>query len=112
MLLTIRDGMTIFASFNLPPMFAPLLPESLEATLSRLLVAQLIVPALMQPINTPLHLLGLDLYNRNERLAVGERMGKIWREWGPASVARMSRVVMPFGVGNVVNRKLRAALSR
>jgi hypothetical protein len=111
MLLSVRDGMTIFASFNLPSSIAPLLPESLDNTISRLSVAQLIVPALMQPANTPLHLLGLDLYNRNERLAVRERMGTIWRKWRPASVARMSRVVMPFGVGNVVNRRFRDTLN-
>lgn len=65
-LLALRDSVTIFASFNLPPKLGPVLPESVEDHFSRLSVAQFTTPALVQIFNTPLQLLGLDRYNRND----------------------------------------------
>jgi hypothetical protein len=71
-----------------------------------------VAPAGVQILSTPLHLLGLDLYNR-PRGAAGEGLG--WRErwrvvrrdWFGASLARMGRVVPAFGVGGVVNAGVR-----
>ena len=103
-LLALRDSITIFASFNLPPKLAPLLPESLEdhniSSMSRRLsMAQFTTPALAQIVNTPLHLLGLDLYNRNRRTPVWDRVRRVRRDWPATSLARMGRVVPAFGVG-------------
>jgi len=95
---TARDCLTIFASFNLPRLIAPMLPEWSNGTMSRLAVAQLMAPALMQPVCTPLHLLGLDLMNQNARTPLRQRMGKVWLDWPSASLARMCRVIPPLGL--------------
>lgn len=109
-LLALRDSMTIFASFNLPSKFAPTLPESIEYHCSRLSVAQFATPALIQVFNAPLHLLGLDLYNRNQPMAVRDRLRKVLRDWPATSLARMCRVLPAFGVGGVVNNNTRSSM--
>lgn len=109
-LLALRDSITIFASFNLPIKIAPMLPESVERHAGRLSVAQFAAPALAQIFNTPLHLLGLDLYNRNSRTPIRDRWRKVKRDWPAASLARMGRVLPAFGVGGVVNHKMRARM--
>lgn len=110
--------MTIFASFNLPSLIAPKLaelPPAVKQRLSRILAsesgrlntAQFMAPAAMQLLSTPIHLLGLDLFNRQGQLGVGERVARITRDWGVSALARMGRIVPAFGVGGVVNAKVR-----
>jgi len=103
--------MTVFAAFNLPPLIAPLLPlsQSVETQISRASAAQFLAPAAIQLLSTPLHLWGLDLYNRpgvNWR----ERVGRVSRDWLGSSFARMARVVPAFGVGGVVNGGVRRGM--
>jgi len=107
-LFALRDSMTIFASFNLPPLIAPLLPlsHSLETQISRASAAQFLAPAGIQLLSTPLHLWGLDLYNR-PGVSWSERGRRVSRDWIGSSVARMARVVPAFGVGGVVNGGVR-----
>jgi hypothetical protein len=113
-----RDSMTIFASFNAPSMIAPKLNElspEIKQRFSRILstesgrlnTAQFVAPAAMQIFSTPIHLLGLDIYNRQGRIGVNERVARILRDWGVSAFARMGRIVPAFGFGNVVNRKVR-----
>ena len=109
-LLALRDSLTIFASFNLPPRLAPLLPQSVEDHFSRLTVAQFITPALVQTVNTPLHLLGLDLYNRGNTMPVRDRLRKVRLDWPVTSLARMCRVLPAFGIGVVVNNNMRTSM--
>lgn len=109
-LLALRDSLTIFASFILPAKLAPMLPESVEDHFSWLSVAQFTTPALMQIVNAPLHLLALDLYNRNRVTPVRDRLRKVRFDWPATSLARMCRVIPAFGVGAVVNTKLRASM--
>lgn len=109
-LLALRDSLTIFASFNLPPKIAPLLPGSLEDHFSRLSVAQFTSPALMQILNTPLYLFALDLYNRNRTMPIRDRLRKVRHDWPATSLARMCRVIPAFGVGGVVNIRMRASM--
>lgn len=111
-LFALRDSMTIFASFNVPPVLAPLLPLSheVEKTCSRACVAQFLAPAAVQILSTPLHLLGLDLYNRNGRLGWAARWEKVRVDWAMSSLARMCRIVPAFGVGGVVNASVRKSL--
>jgi len=113
-----RDALTIFASFNLPTIIAPKLaelPPSVKNRFSRLLntesgrmnTTQFIVPAAAQLFSTPLHLLGLDLYNRQKKLAFSDRGLLVARSWASATLARMGRIIPAFGVGGVVNAQLR-----
>ncbi|ETN47234.1 uncharacterized protein HMPREF1541_01426 [Cyphellophora europaea CBS 101466] len=116
-----RDSMTIFASFNLPSVIAPKLAELprmvrqrfsriLSSESGRLNTAQFVAPAAMQVLSTPIHLLGLDLYNRQGQLGLGERFARVARDWGVSTLARMGRIVPAFGVGGVVNAKVRRGL--
>ena len=113
-LFALRDSLTIFASFNLPPLVAPLLPMSaeVEKQVSRASVAQFLAPAGIQLLSTPLHLWGLDLYNRPMGNGVGwrKRVRRVGRDWLGSSLARMGRVVPAFGVGGVVNKGVRGRM--
>lgn len=113
-LFAVRDCLTIFASFNLPPLIAPNLPlsESASKYVSRATAAQFLAPAAIQVISTPFHLLGLDLYNRNGGTTMRERLRKVRVDWMKSSLARMGRIVPAFGVGGVVNNGLRGRLMR
>jgi hypothetical protein len=112
-LFTVRDCLTIFASFNLPPLLAPHLERRMDEEAKKwvgaLSVAQFVTPAAVQIVSTPLHLLGLDLYNRPEARVGGVdgRAGRVLRDWAKSALARICRIVPAFGVGGVVNTKVR-----
>ena len=110
-LFALRDSLTIFASFNLPPLVAPLLPlsETVEKQMSRASAAQFLAPAGIQLLSTPLHLWGLDMYNR-PGMAWRSRVGRVGRDWLGSSFARMGRIVPAFGVGGVVNGGVRKSM--
>lgn len=112
-LFTVRDCLTIFASFNLPPLLSPHLEDRMSDEVKRYVsaasAAQFITPAAVQVFSTPLHLLGLDLYNR-QGVALNERVSRVVRDWGKSAFARMGRIVPAFGVGGVVNTKVRRGL--
>lgn len=109
-----RDCLTVAASFNIPPLLAPVLPLSrrAEAYMSRASAAQFLAPAAVQLLSTPLHLLGLDLYNRPGAGVAGVdgRAARVWRDWGKSVAARVCRIVPAFGVGGVVNAGVRRRL--
>jgi hypothetical protein len=120
-LFAFRDSLTIFASFNLPPLIAPHLshlPPALQSKFHRLLstdagrnnTAQFLAPALMQLFSTPLHLLGLDMFNRQDKLGFLERLVRVRRDWAVSALARMGRIVPAFGVGGVANAGMRRRL--
>jgi hypothetical protein len=112
-LFTIRDSMTIFASFNLPAIVSPKLNAAMSANVKQYVgaasAAQFLTPAAVQLVSTPLHLLGLDLYNR-QGVGSAERAARVLRDWVKSSFARMGRIIPAFGVGGVVNTKTRRAL--
>lgn len=112
-LFTVRDCLTIFASFNLPSVFAPKLEQKMSEEVKKYVgaasVAQFVTPAAVQLVSTPLHLLGLDLYNRPGvgMLSADGRATRVVRDWAKSAAARMCRIVPAFGVGGVVNMKVR-----
>ncbi len=116
LLFSLRDSLTIFASFNLPPLIAPHLSHlpllSTASPSARSNSAQFLAPALMQLLSTPLHLLGLDLFNRKGTRGVWDRMVRVRRDWAVSALARMGRIVPAFGVGGVVNAAVRTRLMR
>jgi len=118
-LFTVRDCLTIFASFNVPPLLGPYLTARLSSevqkTVSGQTVAQFVAPAAVQLLSTPLHLLGLDLYNRPsaDRAAAPswrQRWELVRKNWAVSAAARICRIVPAFGVGGVVNFKMRQNL--
>ncbi|KAF3039819.1 hypothetical protein E8E11_004028 [Didymella keratinophila] len=115
-LFTVRDCLTIFASFNLPPIFAPKIEaymgDELKKYVGAASVAQFVTPAAIQFVSTPLHLLGLDLYNRPGAAMGGKdgRVGQVVKNWAKSALARIGRIIPAFGVGGVVNTKVRRGL--
>lgn len=107
-----RDCLTIFASFNLPPLIAARidLPEMAQRYASKTSVAQFLAPASIQLVSTPLHLLGLDWYNRNGNTPLADRFRKVRVDWLKSSLARMGRIIPAFGIGGVVNTRVRYGL--
>ena len=100
--------MTILASFTLPPVVARSVLQPLGFSVSTAdTLAQLLTPVSMQILSTPLHLLGLDLYNRPSATSA-ERANFIAREYVKTTAARMSRILPAFGFGGVVNKAARA----
>jgi len=110
-LFTLRDCLTIFASFNVPPLLGPVISRNmgkeLEKSLSGQTIAQFVAPAAVQILSTPMHLLGLDLYNRGSNVSWAERWDIVKKNWSVSAVARICRIVPAFGVGGVVNSKMR-----
>lgn len=94
----------------MPPLLGPVLsrklPEEFQKNMSGQTLAQFLAPAGVQLISTPMHLLGLDLYNRSGA-STADRWNIIKKNWGISAVARMCRIVPAFGVGGVVNQKVR-----
>ncbi|KAK5661198.1 hypothetical protein OQA88_11089 [Cercophora sp. LCS_1] len=119
LLFAARDCMTIFASFNVPHILGPVLAQKLgdevQKHVSGQTVAQFAAPAAVQLFSTPVHLLGLDIYNRPWDRRAGEpSLGDRWRavrkNWAVSTAARICRIVPAFGVGGVVNVKVRKGL--
>lgn len=67
-----------------------------------LTIAQLSSPVLVQTVATPLHLLGLDLYNR-PGIEMGERLRHLKKIYTHSTLLRMLRFLPAFGIGGVVN---------
>ncbi|KAL8984913.1 MAG: hypothetical protein Q9205_001229 [Flavoplaca limonia] len=105
----LRDSMTVFASFNLPPLIAPMLSKEVEKVVSKASLAQVLTPAAMQVFTTPLHLWGLDLYNR-PAVSVLDRVRQIGKNWVGSTLARMGRIIPAFGFGGVINAEVRRRL--
>ncbi|KAH7491556.1 hypothetical protein PRIC1_003033 [Phytophthora ramorum] len=109
-LFAVRDSMTCGASFNAPKVLAKkiedkgLMEKSGAATF-----AQLVCPAAVQLLSTPLHLLGLDLYN-NQGHAVAKRVSFVKREYVKSVLARIGRIGPAFGIGGVGNTYFRNTL--
>ncbi|TVY83097.1 putative membrane protein [Lachnellula suecica] len=114
-LFTLRDCLTIFASFNVPPLLGPVINrkmgDELQKKLSGQTIAQFLAPASVQILSTPMHLLGLDLYNRGQTgISWGDRWAIVKKNWAVSAAARICRIVPAFGVGGVVNSKVRKSL--
>ncbi|KAI1394030.1 uncharacterized protein F4822DRAFT_386822 [Hypoxylon trugodes] len=116
-LFTLRDCLTIFASFNVPPLLGPVLNERMGDTIknnvSGTTVAQFVAPAAVQLFSTPVHLLGLDMYNRpgvGNMVSWRNRWTQVRKNWAISTVARICRIVPAFGLGGTVNTKVRRNL--
>lgn len=88
-----RDALTIASGFNAPALLAPYFPGGLTA-------AQLFAPAFAQAIVTPVHLLGLDLYNRP---LAKDKTRMVIKNWPRTAMARVGRMFASFGLGGVLN---------
>jgi hypothetical protein len=108
-----RDSLTILAGFSLPPLISkqilqPTFPQMNPKTAD--VVAQLTVPCAMQFLSTPLHLLGLHLYNFRNSTRTARILNIKKFYWGTA-FARIGRIFPAYGIGGVINRQLRESLN-
>ncbi len=119
LLFAARDCMTIFASFNVPHLLGPVLAHRLSDEVQRYAsgttLAQFAAPAAVQLFSTPVHLLGLDIYNRpfdarRGAPSLSDRWAAVRKNWAVSTAARVCRIVPAFGVGGVVNVKMRRGL--
>jgi hypothetical protein len=99
--------MTILASFSLPGIISQYLQENQGYEKSTAdFTTQLVTPVSMQILSTPLHLYGLDLYNR-DIATQSERIKFIGQEYIKTTLARMARIFPAYGVGGVINKSVR-----
>lgn len=107
----LRDGVTIFGSFTLAPYCTTLIPDQAAGNPhTKTVVTQMAVPVLSQLVATPLHLLGLDLYSRPDRIPWSSRLAMIRSNLAATTAMRCVRIVPAFGVGCLANMGLRSFL--
>ncbi|KAL2834269.1 hypothetical protein BDW59DRAFT_156209 [Aspergillus cavernicola] len=107
--LLVRDAITIFGSFTLAQRCTDVIPDSLAAhPYSKMIFTQMVVPVLSQIVATPLHLLGLDLYNRQYKIPWADRLAVVRRDLPSATVIRCVRIIPAFGFGCLANTGLRS----
>ncbi|KAI9154887.1 carbapenem antibiotics biosynthesis protein carD [Paramyrothecium foliicola] len=120
-LFLLRDAVTVYACFNLPTIMAPWLAhlasstemgryaKALKSEAVSLKTSQLLLPAMVQLVSTPIHLLGLDYYNKQAPISIWTRLRTVRDHFGPSVMLRVLRIVPAFGVGNVINTEVRQA---
>lgn len=101
----VRDSMTVFASFNLPPMLVPVVESFGVSHVVARSAVQLVTPLAMQIFSVPLHLYALDQYNR-PGVDFSNRSKFIQREYFKTVLARWGRILPAFGIGGVINIEL------
>jgi hypothetical protein len=107
-----RDVATVLASFTMPEMVSREMQSTLGTSKAYSdTAAQLFTPCSMQLLSCPLHLLGLDLYNR-PNASSADRLAFIKREYLKTAFARIARIFPAFGIGGVVNKNIRADLKQ
>ncbi|KAJ3407536.1 hypothetical protein CcCBS67573_g00691 [Chytriomyces confervae] len=108
----LRDSLTVAASFSLPPLLSTMLQSNTSMSKTSCdSISQLALPCMVQFISTPIHLLGLDIYNNPSATAV-RRAQVVRRDFIPSTLARMGRILPAFGFGGLVNNKTRTTLKR
>ncbi|KAK0636679.1 hypothetical protein B0T17DRAFT_605328 [Bombardia bombarda] len=102
LLFAARDCLTIFASFNVPPLLGPVLTRHLSEEAQRYAsgqtLAQFAAPAAVQLVSTP------------GAAELGDRWAAVRKNWAISTAARICRIMPAFGVGGVVNVKVRKGL--
>jgi hypothetical protein len=106
----LRDLLTVASAFTFPPLMA----KSMQAhwgysERTSTTLAQLSCPFLVQLFVTPLHLLALDIYNRQNQ-PLGNRLTQVGKQYLPAASMRMIRFLPAYGIGGIINRETRRLL--
>ncbi|KAJ5263255.1 hypothetical protein N7478_010860 [Penicillium angulare] len=109
----LRDSVTIFGCFTLAPRMTEIIPDDLVTGQpeAKLVIAQLTVPVLTQVVATPMHLLALDLYMRQD-VKFADRLVQSQRYLPSSTVMRCFRIIPAFGFGCLANMELRSFFHR
>ncbi|KAI5465282.1 hypothetical protein BGZ63DRAFT_436849 [Mariannaea sp. PMI_226] len=104
----LRDAITIFGSFTMAPQLSSAIPDSLSTSAHvKAAITQFTVPIFSQLGATPMHLLGLDLFNRQASLPISNRVAQVGRDLPSATLVRCARIIPAFGFGCVANMETR-----
>lgn len=107
-----RDFATMYATFYIAPKTALYLQERFGvAKISSELGCALSVPAAMQVVTAPLHILSFDLYQRQDSSTTyRSRLQKVKEEMPKTCFGRCFRILPAFGLGSFTNTRLREFL--
>lgn len=72
-------------------------------------ISQLVSPGLVQVFSTPVHILGLDMYN-HPGSSMSERVKVVQKSFAPAIGLRIARIGVAFGLGGLGNTAIRKHL--
>jgi len=104
-----RDSIGAAAAFNFPCRVAAMLEQRGCSTTAAITLSQLLTPAVMEIICTPFHFMGFNIYNQ-PHLSAAQRISRILSfSCLQLTLVRMIRVTPAFGIGGVVNTRLRLA---
>ena len=104
-LFLVRDIISIGSSFTLPKIISDNIYDKTNYNLET--GVQLLVPGLFQFINTPIHLLSLDYYNR-PNIKFNNRVNLISNIYKSTTFIRVLRLTLSFGIGGVANSKIKS----
>lgn len=107
-LFLMRDIISIGSGFTLPKIISDEIYKKTNYNVES--QAQLILPGLCQFINTPIHLLSLDYYNRSN-IKFNDRISLISDLYKSTAFARVLRLSWSFGVGGLANTKIKNFLN-
>eukprot|EP00608_Synchroma_pusillum_P009013 CAMPEP_0198423758 /NCGR_PEP_ID=MMETSP1452-20131203/3352_1 /TAXON_ID=1181717 /ORGANISM="Synchroma pusillum, Strain CCMP3072" /LENGTH=299 /DNA_ID=CAMNT_0044144079 /DNA_START=36 /DNA_END=933 /DNA_ORIENTATION=- len=111
LLFAMRDSLTIAASFNAPKIVSQWLQDKHAVAKSTAdTTSQLACPCAVQFVSTPLHLLGLDIYNNPVSSPAGRAL-VVRRFYLESALARIGRIGPAFGIGGVGNTFFRDKLT-
>ena len=100
----LRDVLANAGGFTLPPFVEPLLEGRVADPKT---TAQLLVPAAINLVSSPVHLLGLSLYN-NPSFGALEHVAGVAAVYVSVTVSRVMKGFCAYGLGGVSNTALRA----
>ncbi|KAI9154983.1 hypothetical protein HJFPF1_07544 [Paramyrothecium foliicola] len=111
-----RDAAALLTSYNLPSLLQPISEGASSSTpapscwlsVMEAQMGHMAAPAMAQIVSTPLHLLGLDLHKRQQRVSIRERICKATAHMSFATPLRMLRVIPSYGIGIGVNNSCRS----
>lgn len=106
-----RDLASMGCAFTLPPIVSAT-TQNYAGTSTRFAdtAAQIACPIALQFFSTPVHLLGLDIYNKPDKSSFGSRINGIRPNYFPATFIRMARHTASYGIGANFNREIRNGL--
>lgn len=102
-----RDIITIAFAFTFPKILGKRLSDTGKMNeKDAIKLFQIMCPLLIQFVATPMHLIGLDLYNNPDR-TTSERIKFLQTVTGQSLVVRMARFLPAYGLAGVLNIVLR-----
>ena len=106
-LFLLRDAVAVASAFTIPPILGKVISDKIGTSEQRgLKIAQIISPLLIQFIGTPLHLVGLDIYNHPHASNI-ERIKHLKAIYWNSLFLRMLRFLPAYGIGGIINIELR-----